>query len=291
MKKSKRLIVNADGFGFTYGNNQAIFEAAKAGSISSISVNTNFPAVSELPSFYKSFPHISIGIHLNPVVGKPVSDPAAIATLVGPDGEFWGKQFRSQILKRHIDLEQLFQEMLAQIRVVLHMGVPVSHLDSHQNQHLLPGFFQVFIRIAKVTSIIRMRSHRHFIGVECAMPKLQAARFYATHPKTLGRHIYTRWLMRCAKRQGMKMADRLLAVGYVTGATKGGLLTWQSILSNLPVGVSEIYCHPGYPDDTLRQYAECVVDERIKELEVLLSPQLRQLLVDYQIDLVGYNDI
>lgn len=61
----RRLIVNADGFGFGPGATQAIFEAvAASGPITSVSVNANFPDAERLGEFVKQFPHISVGVHV-----------------------------------------------------------------------------------------------------------------------------------------------------------------------------------------------------------------------------------
>ena len=46
----KRLIVNADGFGFTFGNNRAILEVLEHGFVRSVSVNVTWPAVREQPA-------------------------------------------------------------------------------------------------------------------------------------------------------------------------------------------------------------------------------------------------
>ena len=288
--KVKKLIINADGFGFTFGNNRAIFEAAPKGSISSISVNTNFPAVKELPIFNQQFPHISIGVHLNPIVGKPILNPDKIPSLVGPNGEFWGNKFAYLLKTKKIKLDELFIELKAQVQLILDMKVAITHLDSHQNQHLRPGFFSVFLKVAKSAGINRMRTHRHFICVECEKPRMCAAKYYTMHPKTTTIHLYTRLLMFRAESLGMRMADRLLSVGYNTNVTKGNFKTWKMMIKNLPAGTNEVYCHPGYADETLRKYAQ-YVDERNKECEILMSPEFRRLLDDNDVNLISFRSI
>lgn len=71
----RRLIINADGFGFTYGINRAIRECAVAGTVTSTSCVTNFPAISEVRELQDDFPHLSIGVHFNLTVGRPVLPP------------------------------------------------------------------------------------------------------------------------------------------------------------------------------------------------------------------------
>ena len=86
----KKLIVNADGFGFTPGVNKGIIESISNGVVKSVSCNVNFPYINEVEKLIKEFPFLSIGIHLNLSVGKPVSNSSKIHSLLSENGEFWG---------------------------------------------------------------------------------------------------------------------------------------------------------------------------------------------------------
>src|SRR5438046_9410336 len=65
-------------------------------------------------------------------------------------------------------------------------------------------------------------------------------------------HVYRRSQMRKARAAGMRMAEKLVTVGYAGFGNKGNPENWRGILRNLPVGTYEIYCHPAYHDDTLQ---------------------------------------
>ncbi len=106
-----RLIINADGFGFTPAINRGIRLVAAAGTISSISVTPNFPASAELAEFHRLFPRISVGVHLNPVVGRPVSACSSVPTLVNRDGFFWYTEFPRRLVRGLIDRRELFAEL------------------------------------------------------------------------------------------------------------------------------------------------------------------------------------
>lgn len=54
--------------------------------------------------------------------------------------------------------------------------------------------------------------------------------------------------------------------------------------------VAEFMCHPGYVDDTLRSI-DSYRDMREKELAVLTSPELKQLIEKLNIELISYKDI
>ena len=131
-----------------------------------------------MPRFVKQFPHISVGVHVNPVVGRPVSPPAEIPTLVNGDGEFYYKDFTRRLLHKDIATQELEHELSAQIQRVRNWGVNISHLDSHQNQHLYPPYFSVFLALMRKHQIACMRTHAHFMIADSPHPRLDAGLFY-----------------------------------------------------------------------------------------------------------------
>jgi len=76
------LIINADGYGFTPGISRAIEECVEFGTVRSISANVNFRHADSLSQLIRKHPDISIGCHLNPVVGAPILSPEKVPTLV-----------------------------------------------------------------------------------------------------------------------------------------------------------------------------------------------------------------
>ncbi len=195
---ARRLIVNADGFGFTYGNNRAIFDALKAGVVRSISVNANFPAVEEVARVIREFPRVSVGIHFNLAVGRPVSDPAGrdIRQLVMAFRQaarqgwqvFEPAEFVRALLTGRIRLTEIRRELEAQIGVLRGLGVCPSHWDGHNNEHLLPGYFEMAIAVARGAGIPRMRTNRHHLFAGGASPG-GALLHYLRHPDRLARHL------------------------------------------------------------------------------------------------------
>jgi predicted glycoside hydrolase/deacetylase ChbG (UPF0249 family) len=287
----KKLIINADGYGFFYGANRAIEETVQAGIVTSISVNVNFPAAQELPEFLKRYPHISVAVHLNPIAGYPVSPIQEVPSLVNGDGEFYGPEFTNRLQSGLINLSELELELSRQVELGKQLaGSSLTHIDSQENRHLYPRYFKVFIRIAKKYGIERMRTHSHFICAETANPRKSAIRYYLNDPVRIVTHLFARYEMWLARRSGMRMADRLMSVGWIDGANKTLMQSWKNILENVPEGISEVYCHPAYVDDVLRKYAT-YVDEREKERAVLTSPEIKQAIQEKGIKLTSFYDI
>lgn len=286
----KRLIVNADGFGFGPGATQAIFDAvAGGGPISSVSVNANFPDAERLREFVDRFPRISVGVHVNPIVGQPCLPREKVPSLIGADGSFLGRGFARAWRRGRISPAELELELGEQIRRIQEIaGRNLTHLDSHQNSHL--SYFRLFVQLARRWNIPFARTNASLIGLEAPRPWKARARAYVTHPQVWAAHVYRRAQMRWAQKQGLRMADRLVTVGYAGVGNKSQVGNWERIFRNLPAGTHEIYCHPAYPDDVLRSLASYVEPRRL-ELEVLRTTHLRDVALSEGVRLVSFLDL
>jgi chitin disaccharide deacetylase len=285
---TRNLIVNGDGFGFTIGINRGIEEAVGRGIVTSISVNANFDACDELPAFAQRWPSVSIGVHLNPVVGRPIADPRDIRSLVTPRGEFRGRDFTRRLLTGRIDLGEMEHELSLQIERVRDMKVQISHLDSHQNRHLYPPFFIAFLRLLERHRIPCMRTHAHLALAESSNRRAAVPAFYAQHPHRFLTHLVARLEMRVARRRGVVMADRLMS----TSATgdKADQEKWLQLLRNVPEGWTEVFCHPALADDELPRWAS-YVEPRRREVEVLTSKRTREEVERCRITLRTFHDL
>ncbi len=67
----RRLIVNADDFGFTSGVNRAIVEANEHGIVTSSTLMANGPAFEEAVKLAKTVPNLSVGCHVVLIDGQP----------------------------------------------------------------------------------------------------------------------------------------------------------------------------------------------------------------------------
>lgn len=288
----KRLLVNADGYGFTAGLNRGIEEVLGNGVVRSISVNANFDAAWQLKDLIARHPDISVGVHLNPVVGRPIADPSDVRTLVNRDGNFHWEEFTPRLQRGDIDLEELAHEMGLQIERVQGMVPTVTHLDGHQDRHVWPKFFRVFLDLAERYEIERMRTHARRVGMEFESPRRWAVGYYATHPQRAAVQVFGRYLMRRARRRGLRMCDRRLTIDAGSDRSRGRMLeTWVQIARGCPPGTNEIVCHPGYVDDDLRRWAKKTLDQREEERRALGDPRLREALEENSVRLITFHDI
>jgi predicted glycoside hydrolase/deacetylase ChbG (UPF0249 family) len=290
MNGAKKLIVNADGFGFGPGATQGIMDAIGEGHfISSVSVNANFPDAERIRDLVTQFPHISIGVHLNPMAGKPCLPPEQVPSLVGNDGLLQNQKFPGLLRKgviSKIELEAELDEQIAKVKRLA--GNRFTHIDSQGNQHL--AYFDLFLKLARKWGIVRMRNNASLICLEAPQAESSRIKTYVRQPHVWLAHAFRRSQMRKARAAGMRMAEKLITVGYAGFGNKSNPENWRRILKNLPAGTYEIYCHPAYPDETLQRWS-VYRQERAQELAILRQQALGDLARDAGIEIVSFDAI
>ena len=134
------LIVNADDFGKNDDVNSAVCEAFEKGYITSTTLMANMPgagAAYELAK-EKGFSD-KVGIHLNITEGMPLTEAIRSNPLVcAPDGSFNAAFYHSTKYRLYMDdltIDQIRDELDAQISVFLEMGFKTLHIDSHHHVH------------------------------------------------------------------------------------------------------------------------------------------------------------
>lgn len=132
----KRLIVNADDFGFTRDVNHGIIEAHRNGILTAATIMAPGSAFDHAVALAKEHPALDVGVHLV-LVGAPryPATPAKLAIAVA---------------RKRIDV---YAELDAQIRAVRAAGIEPTHLDTHKHTHLLPPVLDEVARLSQEHSI------------------------------------------------------------------------------------------------------------------------------------------
>jgi predicted glycoside hydrolase/deacetylase ChbG (UPF0249 family) len=283
--------VNADGFGFGPGATQGIFDAlAGGGPITSVSVNANFPDVERVRELTERHPTLSLGVHLNPIVGRPCLPASAVPSLIGEGGEFHGRRFDELWRHGNVSTEELEAELDAQIQRIREIvGVRLTHLDSQEHSHL--QYLDLFLRLAAKWQIPCLRTNASVIGLESRHPAMARFRAYLRRPDVCVGHLLRRVQMKRASRRGFRLADRLVTIGYAGTGNKTILDNWVNVLRNLPTGTFEILCHPGYPDAVLRRWSTRYAEPRLAELAILRIPLLREIAETEKIELISFHEL
>lgn len=285
MKKQKKLIVNADDFGLHTLINQGIIKGHQEGFITSTSIMPSAPAYEEAVELAKANPGLGIGIHLTLVGGvEPVLPAAQITSLLDGQGRFLPDYvaFAKRFYTGGVQAKELEAELRAQMEKALASGLDITHIDSHQHTHVLPGVNGLVIKLCNEYNIKRER-----------IPK-EGYTFSGGFAAGLGRKIGRCGLSFCADlaalaaaKQGISHPDAffgMLAGGHLTAALVG------NIIRALPNGVSEIMTHPGLETETLGQIYHWGYTWET-ELASYLSEENKALLQSEGIKLINFGEL
>jgi predicted glycoside hydrolase/deacetylase ChbG (UPF0249 family) len=140
MPRGKRLIVNADDFGFTHDVNEGIIEAHRRGVLTATTLMATGAAFDHATELAKKTPGLDVGAHLV-LIGGP-GMPRTVAALV--------KQVA-------LGSTKIYDELDAQLRRIAAAGIRATHLDTHKHTHLLPPVLDAVARLAREHRITWVR--------------------------------------------------------------------------------------------------------------------------------------
>jgi len=130
----KRLIVNADDFGFARDVNEGIIQAHRHGIVTAttlMAVGSEFHHAVILAKDHAAT--LDVGIHLT-LIGTRALSRLGKALPESPQALVWAVTFRTLNIARELDL---------QVTRVLETGLQPTHLDTHKHSHLLPQVAEV----------------------------------------------------------------------------------------------------------------------------------------------------
>ena len=160
---SKRVVVNADDFGFSPGITEGILRAHREGIVTSTTLAANLPDAERAAARLAEAPGLGVGVHLNACQGPPLSQ--AGEALAETDGlmRFTATGLILACLRRPALVDAVEAEFDAQIRRVLEWGVRPTHLDSHRHSHAWPPIFRRVVRLARTYGITCVRRVREVL--------------------------------------------------------------------------------------------------------------------------------
>ena len=285
----RRLIVNADDFGYTSGVNRAILEAHSRGVVTSSTLMANGLAFAEAAQLARTVPRLSIGCHVVLTDGEPVLGAEQLPSLTTAahfrDGMV---AFAARAIAGRIAAEEITAEAAAQIRKIQSAGIAVSHIDTHKHTHLFPKILRPLLRAAAACGV---RALRNPFGPR--LP-LRSSHLLA-RPGLWARYAEVRILggfagkfREAVDREGFATPDGTLGI-VVTGALDETL--FYAIARSIPAGTWEFVCHPGYNDANLQAGKTRLRQSRETELRVLTLPAAREVLAQQGIELISYREL
>ena len=285
----RRLIVNADDFGFTSGVNRAIVEAHTHGVVTSSTLMANGPAFREAAELAKTLPRLSIGCHVVLTDGEPVLNADRISSITSNSRFRDGMAtFAARAIAGRMSADQIGDEATAQIRKIQSAGFIVSHFDTHKHTHLFPKILRPLLRAAAACGV---RALRNPFGPRMPMRSSQILRRPGLWKRSAQLRVLSRFAIRFREsvdREGFVTPDGTLGI-VVTGSLDETL--FYEIARSIPDGTWEFVCHPGYNDADLQTGKTRLRESRETELRVLTLPAAREVLSHQGIELISYYDL
>lgn len=267
------MIVSADDFGMSEGVNEAIEMAHRVGILSTASLMVTGSAAADAVRRAKRLPGLRVGLHLVVVEGDAML-PAALPHVVDARGRFPASQARLGVdyFFRPVVRKQLAREVEAQYRAFMATGLRLDHANAHKHMHLHPTVGALLIRAGLEHGLTAMR-------VPSEPPRVMQA--CGTEQGVGARALYgwTRLLRWQGRRAGLQMNDWAFGLAWTGHMTAERL---QRLAPALPLGLSEVYLHPGLGTGTPGY-------DHKAELAALLDPAVREAFEAAGVAWTGYG--
>ncbi|WP_206854741.1 carbohydrate deacetylase [Candidatus Enterococcus mangumiae] len=260
----KKIIINADDFGYSPAVNLGIIEAFQNGVLTSTTLMANMPGSDEAIQLAKKHAGLGVGGHLVLTCGKPM---LSSNSLIDEQGNFFNLN-EYQEKRNEMEDAEIFEEWCAQIDYLLNNGVNLTHLDSHHHVHTFRENYEITTKIAEKYQLC----FRNAFGLEeqLALPCQKAITGF----------------LDLMDHQEIRNLDATFA-----SRKKECLAEIQGVLNQVEEGqVTELMVHPAYVDEILYFHSSFNV-QRVKEVAILCSTELKQVLETQDFTMYHYGNI
>ncbi len=266
---TRRLIVNADDFGFTHDVNRGIVAAHRNGILTAATLMATGAAFDDAVRLALENPSVDVGCHL-----VLVNAPSALEggrMLPRTVGEL----LRALMMRRI----RVYDELRAQILRIVKAGLRPSHLDTHKHTHLAPQVLDAVARLAGEFDIPWVRRPFDFPLNAGGVP-------WSQRMVSRGLAVVRRRFHSVLGRNGCRSTDHFAGF-QVTGRFRTAELV--ELIGQLPEGLTELMTHPGYCTEELRGARTRLKESREFELEALTAPETRAALERRGVELTDYR--
>jgi predicted glycoside hydrolase/deacetylase ChbG (UPF0249 family) len=287
----RNLVVNADDLGWAEGVNRGIADAHRHGIVTSTSLLANGVAFESAVGLAKSLSALGVGVHLNLSDGRPVATAESVKSICNERGEFAGgpESFLLRIARRNLRLKEVELEWESQIKKVKDAGISPTHLDGHKHVHMLPGLFEIALKLARRHGIGAIRVSHEASSLRSALSTGKKR----NAPLVMKQGVQAR-VLKLLARDAQALAEKagIATTDYFCGIAQTGELTVAGVkrlLESLLEGTTEMMCHPGFMDAELEKSATRLQDSRATEVAILTNQEIRNLVASQGIRLIDYS--
>ncbi|WP_152655917.1 ChbG/HpnK family deacetylase [Oceanobacillus sp. CFH 90083] len=257
----KKVLFRADDLGYSEAVNYGIEKSVKDGLISSVGVMMNMPATQHGVDLLKK-ENIAFSQHTNICVGKPLSDPKRIPSLVTDKGYFKPSREYRSAGEDFVVFEEALIEIEAQYHAFIRLfGKKPDYFEGHA-----------------------IASHHFFKALEY---------FAEVHGLTYS------GLPAGAGPNDLTSNDSFIIVNNTKvylmmesmQADYDPYHSLEKMLDNLHEdGVDMMIFHPGYLDDYILKHSSLLIP-RTQEVAMLTDTRVKEQLNEKNIDLISYKEL
>ncbi len=262
---ARRVIAHADDFGLHPAINAGIELAHREGLVTSASLMPLGPAFADAVRRCRELPNLDLGLHFT-LVGVPEYPPTLSAFLAAYAAGQMPPRRAADAFRRQMD-------------AALVQGFSLTHFDSHQHLHALPGLMRVLCPIAAEYGL---RAVRLPIDGPAFAPVSPGRRAQAA-----ALSVMARLSRRYIAASGLHTSD------YFSGMAVSGHLSASVLavyLNKARPGLTEIVCHPGADNAALSAAFDWGYDWE-GEAAALCSPEAKGAAEAVDIERVGWGSL
>ena len=281
---SNTFIINADDFGMSEETNLGIITAFQKGVLSSTCILANMPGFDHAIKNREDIKGLGTGGHLSLNMGKPVLPSSQVPLLVDEKGYFESSYIKHVLKKKSKEyLSQIQHELSAQIEKLLDNGFKLDHINSQSHIHMIPEYYTIFNVLCEKYKIPHLRiTYEPFFE--------DKSNWGINRVKILLINTILRKKLFHKDHFSIKFKGLLYSDQMSTSVLRKHLL----LKKPYPI---ELTVHPGYClKSNLEAFQPWVRDflirpSREKELNALLDPSLKALVLEQNIKVCSFSDV
>jgi predicted glycoside hydrolase/deacetylase ChbG (UPF0249 family) len=290
LKEMRKLIINADDFGINKSITDAIIDCHKNGIITSTTLMSNMPFAEYAASKAKSFPGLSVGLHLNLTQGKPISNPSQIRNIVDSAGNLSNAFLQNKSKLNKSAQDQIFLELEAQLKFALNLGLKISHFDSHNRIQKIPAVLSAMIKLHKLYGVPAARTQK---GLFWTAPDAPFHLKLKKNILNLGKlkKCYARHFDHSILRKhGLLTPDRLVSPYYLLPYPSDLKRQFIQCIKSLDDGIFELCLHPGYYDEKSTD-SESYRKVREFDAQIACDDDIKKCISQCDVKLISFREV
>ena len=271
----KKIIINADDFGYLPENNEAVMQGFLSGVITSASIMTNLHGFDDaINNTLKEIPDIDLGFHFNITEGKSLTN----CNLLCDNNGYFNNLYIDLILKSNSKkfIEQIEQEFRVQIEKILKYH-KITHMDSHMHIHAIPNIFKLFLKLAKEYDIQFIRTQKEIPYI--ILSKSLNLKYPVNIIKNVLLNFYTIINNKELSNTEIKTNDYFIGVLYTGDMDESTIIQGlKKIKKNN--SITEVIFHPTVNKNKKNNYKEFLITQ---------NPKIKEFILNSGLELTNYS--